>query len=421
MRRVSVRWFVAVLAMSALGSIAGFDMAVAQEKVIKVAVIYDLTKAYACCTPTMAQGIKDHADVVNLRGGIEGHKVDVIVVDHGNEPQRGIEHYERLNRDGAVTFDFLSTPVSRAVLPRALKDHQVMIQMLTGRADATDGTTYPWIFPLAPTYWAQAANIVQYIADQAGGDPKGKKVAFLYIDYPFGQEPIPILEELSKRLGFDLGLFPYPLPGNDQSGAWTKIRRYQPDWVIHWGFGALHVLMAREAMRNGIPMEKLITVNWISNLDVQNMGGVAAKGLKRSDTVSLGTEPQPIRDILADLYDKGKGNGDRKWVGDYYYNVGVAAYATVFEGMRIALQTFGPPLTSEKLKKGLESLKDFDARGMMPAITLTPSDHQGGGQTRISMWDGEKWIPQSNWMAAYDDLVWRIVKQHAAEFRKAGD
>src|SRR5690606_9704614 len=126
--------------------------------------------------------------------------------------------YERVKND-AVAVDLLSTPVSRAVLPRAMKDGKVMIQALVGRGDAVDGEVFKWVYPLGPTYWGQAANIVSYFKKESGGSLKGKKSAFLYIDYPCGQEPIPIMQELQKRERYTLQLFPYPLPGNDQSSA----------------------------------------------------------------------------------------------------------------------------------------------------------------------------------------------------------
>ena len=36
---------------------------------------------------------------------------------------------------------------------------------------------------------------------------------------------------------------------------------------------------------------------------------------------------------------------------------------------------------------------------------MTAKDHGGGGKTRIEMWDGTKWVPQTDWIAAYDDVV----------------
>lgn len=390
------------------------------QETIKFALCYDLSKAYTFITPQVAQAVRDYADLVNLKGGIEGQKVELIVQDHGNEPQRGIECYERSTRQGAMVVDLLSTPVSRAVLPRAMKDGNIMVQALVGRGDAIDGEVFDWIFPVGPTYWGQAANIVSYIKKQAGANFKKTKIAFLYIDYPFGQEPIPVLEALQKKEGFDLKLFPYPLPGNDQSSAFSQIRRYQPDYIIQWGFSAMHVVASREMKRNGIPMDKYISVNWLNEVDLNNIGLEAAKGLKKSATVAGGSEHPLIQEIVKQLYDKGKGNGDRKFIADSYYNVGLAIYSAMFEGARLAIKNEGRPLTSAKLRKGMESLRNFDANGFMAPLTVTAKDHGGGGKTRIEMWDGKKWVPQTDWFADYTDLVWQVVKEHSAEFAKSG-
>ena len=386
---------------------------------IRFALCYDLTKAYTFITPQVAQAVKDYAALVNLKGGIEGNPVEIIVQDHGNEPQRGIECYERV-KNQAVTVDLLSTPVSRAVLPRAMKDGKVMIQALVGRGDAIDGEVFKWVFPLGPTYWGQAANIVSYYKKQSGGSLKSKKIAFLYIDYPFGQEPIPVMKELQKREGFELQLFPYPLPGNDQSSAWSQIRRFQPDLIVHWGFSAMHVVAAKEAKRNGVPLDRVVSGNWFNDVDLNNIGLEAAKGIRRSTTVVSGTEHPLVKEILSELYDKGKGNGDRKFVSDIYYTTGLAIYAPTFEAARIALKNEKGPLTAEKMRKGLERLKNFDANGLLPALTVTAKDHGGGGKSRIETWDGTKWVVQSDWFADYTDLVWSTVKQHSAEFAKSG-
>jgi branched-chain amino acid transport system substrate-binding protein len=365
---------------------------------IRFGLCYDLTKAYTFVTPQIAQAAKDYAAILNMRGGIEGHPIEIIVQDHGNEPQRGIECYERV-KSQAVTVDLLSTPVSRAVLPRAMKDGNVMLQALVGRGDAIDGEVFKWIFPLGPTYWGQAANIVSHYKKQSGGSLKGKKIAFLYADYPFGQEPIPVMKELEKREGFELELFPYPLPGNDQSSAWSQMRRFQPELIVHWGISAMHVVAAKEAKRNGIPLDRMITVNWFNDVDLNNIGAANAKGLRRVTTVRSGVDHPIVQEILKELYDKGKGNGDRKFVSDIYYTTGLSIYAPVFEAARRAVKAEKATLTPEKMRRGLESLKNFDANGLMPPLTVTAKDHGGGGKTRIEMWDGTKWVVQSDWSA----------------------
>jgi branched-chain amino acid transport system substrate-binding protein len=410
------KWWKAALAAMTL-STAG-QAAWAAEP-IKFGQCYDLTKVYGFISPQIAQASRDLAALINAKGGISGRPIELLLNDHGNEPQRGVECYERLKRDGVVVFDFFSTPVARALLPRVMQDGNIQLQALHGRADAVDGEVFKTIFPLGPTYWGQAANMISYIKRQAGANIKTTKVAFLYADYPFGQEPIPILQELQKREGFELQMFPYPLPGNDVSSAMSQIRRYQPDWIVHWGVGPMNVVALKEMKRSGIPNEKFITVNWLNETDIANLGAEAAKGAKRSSVVvGGGTDTALLREITKELYDKGKGGGDRKFLSDTYYNVSLAIWSTVFQGVELALKNDPGPLTADKVRKGMESLRSYNANGLMPPLTITAKDHGGGGKTRIDMWDGTKWVPQTDWFADYTDLVWATVKQHSATFAK---
>jgi len=380
---------------------------------------YDLSKAYTFITPQIVQAVHDYADLLNAKGGLEGHPIELVVQDHGNEPQRGIECYEKLKRDGVMVFDMLSTPVSRAVLPRVMKDGNILIQSLVGRGDAIDGDVFKWVFPIGPTYWGQAANDIEYIRQKSGGSLKGVKIAFFYIDYPFGQEPIGILKTLAQKEGFELQLVPYPLPGKDQASAWTQMRGLNPDWIISWSLSSMHVVASHEMKRNGIPMDKYISVNWLNEVDINNIGADAAKGLKRGTNVAGGSNHPLIQEILKELYDQNKGNGDRKNTEDVYYNTGLAIYSIAFEGVRLAIKKDGWPLTPTKIKDGLESLKNYDANGLIAPVTVTPQDHGGGGKTRVEMWDGSKWVPQTDWIAAFQDEVWSVVKEQSAEYAKS--
>lgn len=409
-------------AISALAGAAAFALASApgwaQDKVIKFGFAEDFTKVYTFVTSEYNQGQRDYLTLINERGGINGHRFESMVVDTGNEPQRGIEAYERFKAEGAVLVDFLSTPVSRAVVPRALKDGINVLTMFHGRSDAADGETFQTIFPAGALYWSQAAVILKYIADQEGGKLKGKKIAFVGIDSPFGKEPVPVFEAVRDKEGFELQTFFYPSPGNEQSSTWTAVRRYRPDWVVIWGAGGGQTVSLRDAIRNGIKLDHLLSVIWLSETDTQIVGNDAAKGVLRFEGAAHGRDNPVVKAILNEVYAKGKGAGDEKNVGSSYYNIGVASMAIVVEGVRNALEKQGEPLTAEKLKKGMEEIKDFNAEGLIPPITITAQDHQGGGRGRISQWDGSKWVPKTDWYAAYQDVVMDLVKKTAAEFKK---
>lgn len=410
----------------ALSMLAGLALllaggaAQAQPQTIKFGLCYDLSKAYTFVTPQIVQAAKDYATLLNAKGGIEGHPIEIVVQDHGNEPQRGIECYEKLKREGVMMFDMLSTPVSRAVLPRMMADGNILLQSFVGRGDAVDGDVFKWIFPIGPTYWGQVANDIAYIKAQNKGNLKGVKIGFIYPDYAFGQEPIPVLKTLAAKEGFELGLFPNPMPGRDQAAVWTQIRRFDPQHVISWNLSAMHVVAAKEMKRNGIPMDRLIVVNWLNEVDINNIGPVEAKGLKRGTNVVGGKEHPLMQQIAKEVYGANKGAGDIKVMDDIYYNTGLAMYSVMFEGVKQAIRKDKWPLTPAKIKDGLESLRGFDANGLIAPVTVTAKDHGGGGKTRIDMWDGTKWVPQSDWVAAYTDVVDQVVKEQSAEFAKSG-
>ncbi|VVS97174.1 ABC branched amino acid transporter family, periplasmic substrate-binding subunit [Roseovarius sp. EC-HK134] len=405
----------AVALATALASSAAVASAQAEEP-IRFGLCFDLSKSYSFVSPQVAQAAQDLAMYTNDNGGIEGHPVEIIVRDHGNEPQRGVECYEQLKREGVFNFYFLSTPVTNAVLPRAMKDGNILMQTFVGRGDAVDGEVFEWVFPVGPTYWQQAANDVAFIKEQLGGNLENAKIGFIYLDYPFGQEPIEILKAISEKEGFELDLYPVPLPGSDQSGAWSNIRRDKPDYVISWLLAGGHVVASKEMRRNRFPIDRYLSVNWMNEVDISNIGAKEAKGILRGTNVAGGQDVPIVKTMLETYYANGKGSGPESLVRDVYYNTGMAIYSTGFEAARLAIKANGWPLTPETMKAAFESIENFDANGLMAPVTVTPSDHGGGGKTRVEQWDGDTWVPMTDWSADYLDVVWEVIKESSAKY-----
>jgi len=391
----------------------------AQEKVIKFGFPQDFTRVYTFLAVEYSQGQRDYISLVNARGGVDGWKIQAEVVDTGNEVPRGIEAYERFKRDGVILIDTLSTPVSRGLVARVLQDHINLITPFHGRSDAADGTVFPYVMPMTANYWSQAAMLVEYMARQE--DLKGKKIAMVHIDTPFGKEPLPLLAEIAKRRGFEFQAYPYAPPGNEQAAVWTQVRRARPDWVILWGAGVGQSVSVREAIRNGISPERIASCVWLAEADMRTVGVDVARGVLKYEGAAAGTEPKVIQDIIKEVVDKGNGAGPREQVGNSYYNIGVMAAALMVEGVRLALQiTKGAPLTGETLNQGLRSVTNFTAEGLGPPTTMTTSDHQGGGMGRVVQWDGARWAPKSDWFAADQDLVWQLIREESAKFKAGG-
>jgi branched-chain amino acid transport system substrate-binding protein len=277
------------------------------------------------------------------------------------------------------------------------------------------------VLPLSPNYWTQAGLLIDYFRQQEKGSLKGKKICFVHIDTPFGKEPLPILQKLAEKQGFELVAFPYTPPGNDQSAIWPQVRRAQPDYLMFWGAGVGQTVALTEAVRNGLPLNRMSSSVWLSESDMEVVGPSATVGVIKVEPCVSGREPKIVKDILASVVSAGKGAGPENKVGTSYYNYGVMLAAIMVEGVRQAFRIApGGPVTGPWLNAGLHAIKDFDAEGMIPPTTITPQDHQGGGKARIARWDGKRFVPASDWFSANQDIVWEEIRKYSAEFAKSG-
>ena len=177
--------YVKCLTAAATIGLASLSPAQAAEDTIKFGLCYDLSKSYTFVTPQISQAAQDLATLVNMKGGIDGHNVEIIVQDHGNEPQRGIECYEKLKREGVFVFDMLSTPVSIAVLPRIMKDKNILIQSVgwqggCGRWLGVHSDLPGW----SHLFGDRQPTIIAYIKEQSGGEHEGRQGRFCLSGLP---------------------------------------------------------------------------------------------------------------------------------------------------------------------------------------------------------------------------------------------
>ena len=108
---------------------------------------------------------------------------------------------------------------------------------------------------------------------------------------------------------------------------------------------------------------------------------------------------------------KDEGQEVLKYVGGVYYSRGVLISGVITEGIRLAIQNFGLPVTGEKVKKGYELMKNFDLQGFLPPMTVTPNDHEGGGWVRMYQVKGKEWVPVTDWIRGYRDEVMAEVRK----------
>ncbi|MCB1944907.1 MAG: ABC transporter substrate-binding protein [Burkholderiaceae bacterium] len=388
------------------------------------------TGAYGPNGAPWANGYADYLKLVNAKGGINGVQIIYEECETGYATDKGVECYERLKgkHGGATVFHPLSTGITFALTDKAPIDKIPIITAGYGRSESQDGLVFGWNFPLAGTYWVAADVLVQHIAKKEGGfgSLKGKKIALVYHDSPYGKEPIPLLQERGKMHGFDVQLLPVTHPGVEQKSTWLQIRQSRPDYVFLWGWGVMNSVAIKEAIATGFPREKMYGVWWsAAEPDVKDVGAAAKgySGLAMQHGVHR--DAKVTKDILAMVHDKGQGTGPKDEVGSVLYMRGAMSAMLGVEGVRRAQERFGKGkvMTGEQTRWGLENLsldeKKLEAlgfAGVMRPVSTTCADHMGPAWARIHTWNGSKWEFSSDWYQADESIIKPMVKTAAAKY-----
>ena len=386
------------------------------------------TGAYAPNGTPWANGYVDYLKLINAKGGINGVKITFEECETGYATDRSVECYERLKGKGATLFQPLSTGATFALTEKAPVDKIPLITAGYGRSESQDGGVFKWNFPLLGTYWVAADVLLQHVVKKEGGwdKIKGKKIALVYHDSPYGKEPIPLLQERAKLHGFELQLLPVTAPGVEQKATWLQVRQSRPDFVFLWGWGVMNSTALKEAQATGYPREKMYGVWWAgAEPDVKDVGD-GAKGYS-AVTMQHGAEPQSkvAQDILKELHGKGQGTGPKEEVGQVLYMRGLLSAAMGVEGVRRAQERFGKGkvMTGEQVRWGLENLaldqKKLDALGLagvMRPVSTSCADHMGANWARVHTWDGKKWNFVGDWYQADEQIIKPLVKSTADKY-----
>ena len=303
------------------------------------------TGPYAPNGIPFADGYADYFALLNERdGGINGVKVNLIECETAYNTKQGVECYESTKNagdSGALVIQPLSTGITYQLIPKAAVDEIPIFSMGYGRTSVTNGRVFPWVFNFPASYWDQASIFVKYIADREGGIPQlnGKKIALVYHNSSYGKEPIPTLEALSKKHGFEFLSLAVDHPGQEQKATWLQIRREKPDWVLLWGWGVMNAVAIKEAVSIRYPMDRMIG-NWWSGSEVDvRPSGKDAHGYLSGGFHSPGADTKLHADIFEHLYDKGKGSAaERSVVGEVLYNRGMIAAVWTVEAIRTAME-----------------------------------------------------------------------------------
>lgn len=252
-----------------LVAFAAFALAVpaqAQEKKLKIGVVYDLTGPFAGGGSKLQyQGAKIMFDYFIKQGGVEGYQIEPIYADAQSKPDVAINEAVRLIEQEKVdlVMGFYS---SAQCVPAAAKVEQLkkFMWLTTCVSSAVlENRHLHYVFRPQVSgnlYGVQATDMIaEYSKSKFGKDPKDLRVAIVHEDGAYGVDVGKSDEAGSKKHGFNIVLNEgYSITAPDLSALVTKLKRAKPDVIFHTGYNPDITLMLRQAREQGLKVGAIV-------------------------------------------------------------------------------------------------------------------------------------------------------------------
>ncbi|MFK4509566.1 ABC transporter substrate-binding protein [Bradyrhizobium daqingense] len=237
----------------------------AQEKKIKIGVVFDLTGPLAGGGSELgyigAKIILDHF----AKTGVEGYKVEAVYADAQSKPDIAINESVRLLEQEKVdmVLGFFSSAQCVPVAARVeqLKKFMWMTTCISSAVFNDKG--YKYVFRPQASGDQFGMMTVDFIAQNAkeklGKEPKDLRVAIIHEDGAYGVDVSKGNEAGAKKAGFNVVLKEgYSATAPDLSALVTKLKRAKPDVIFHTGYNPDITLLLRQAREQGLKFGALM-------------------------------------------------------------------------------------------------------------------------------------------------------------------
>src|SRR5256886_2438162 len=261
--RKAARLFVGLFAaIAALGMAATAE---AQEKKIKIGVIYDLTGPLAGGGSELQYiGAKIVLDQF-AKTGVEGYKIEAVYADAQSKPDVAINEAVRLIEQEKVDM-LLGFYSSAQCVPVAARVEQLkkFMWITTCISSAVlENRNLKYVFRVQPSGRQFGLMSTDFIAQNSqsklGKEPKDLKVAIIHEDGAYGIDVSKGNEEGAKKAGFNVVLKEgYSATAPDLSSLGIKLKRARPDVLFHTGYNPDIALFLRQAREQGLKLSAIV-------------------------------------------------------------------------------------------------------------------------------------------------------------------
>ncbi|HTI80534.1 MAG TPA: ABC transporter substrate-binding protein [Acetobacteraceae bacterium] len=321
----------------------------------------------------------------NAAGGINGRKIKYILEDNQYQVPRSVQAANKLiNKDGVfIMVADGGTPMNNATMPMQLAAGIPNVFPLTSARSMYEPLNH-LKFGLASSYYDQIRSGVKIFVEQHGK----KTVCAMSQDTDFGRDIMDGVRDQLKAQNLTLAAETLHKPTDtDFSAAVAKLRDANCDLIVVGGIVRDSVQIISAVRKTGWKVDMLGQAASYDEAVAEVPGGVTEGFYSMTPVlfVAASSENPAIAKFAAD-YKKEFGKEP-----NFAAQIGYTGAQLVV----LALKNAGKDLTADSFVSGLESIKDWHDIFGSPAMSFSPTKHQGSNESFLCVVKGGKWMPVS--------------------------
>jgi branched-chain amino acid transport system substrate-binding protein len=336
-------------AAACLAAALGMASSAAAEDMFKFGLAMPLTGSQALYGQDQVKAAEWAVSEINKAGGINGKKLEMIVLDTQADPQLGIQMTNRLvSVEKVPVFITAWSSVVKAVAPIANDNRVVELSIGASSPDIAKLGDYVYTtFPLADVDITALAN---YAATSMGK----KKAAVIYINNETGIVPAEVYQKVFKAAGGQIvAVETYDPKATDFTGMLLKVRAANPDMIhLHGLVSDIPQVIAQ--MRQLGLTQVVSSYSAAFNPKLIQQLGVAAEGVIATSLAPGVEDSDKVKDYVA-RWQKEVGREPNGLPYTLYLYDAPYLVASVFK----ALDDKKMPVTGENFRKEFLAARTF--------------------------------------------------------------
>lgn len=305
---------------------------------------------------------------INAKGGIGGHKLELININSESDNTATVTAAKRLleQADVKALVGPMNSGSSYAIIDTVQRASTAMISNGGSRGIVLPPQDKKWIF-LAPLTDVLVQSVMMADMKQRGI----KNIALLNADSPFGTSGRDQLEKNAASFGITIvAQQAYGNNDKDMTPQLTKIRSANPDAVIIWATGPGQAIAVKNYRQLGIPAPLYLS-HAANDFNFLRLAGASADGIlipsSKIYVIDALKDSDPQKAVLSSFvhdYEAKYGKPPATFAGNAYDAVNMIAEA---------IRKAGPDRA--KIRDAIEALKDYV--GVTAVYSYGPDDHFG--------------------------------------------